>query len=224
MISWQPWDSDLGYGRQSRYSLGAIAQGRFDKYVRNWARQAAAFKGKLLLRFAHEMNGPWYPWGVNHAGNSAKKYVTAWRHIHGIFLRAGATNVRWVWAPYAVHGKANKVLRGVYPGDKYVDVLGPAGYARRQSGTYKSVFAETIAAIEKISTKPIVISETAVTNKVSKKLPFIQSFFTGINADKRIRGFVWFDSQRSDSPWKLANPNLVRAFKAGLARFQKVKG
>lgn len=219
MVSWQPWDSSLGHGRQSLYSLGSISRGRFDKYITNWAHAAASFGKPIYLRFAHEMNGPWYPWGFNHVGNSASGYVRAWRHIHNIFVREGATNVRWVWAPYAVHGKANKSLAKLYPGDRYVDVLGPAGYARRQSGSYGSVFAETISALERLSSKPIVISETSVTNAVPLKLKFIQSFFVGITKDKRVRGFVWFDSQRPDSVWRIRNPKLVRAFRSGVGKF-----
>jgi hypothetical protein len=45
-----------------RYRIGAIAQGRFDVELRRWARAAASTKIPLLVDFACEMNGDWFPW------------------------------------------------------------------------------------------------------------------------------------------------------------------
>lgn len=45
-----------------RYGLGAIAQGRFDAELRRWARAAASTNIPLLVDFACEMNGDWFPW------------------------------------------------------------------------------------------------------------------------------------------------------------------
>ena len=55
-----------------------------------WARQVAAYKGPVLLRFAQEMNGRWYPWSESTNGNHRGEFVRAWRHVHAIFDRAGS--------------------------------------------------------------------------------------------------------------------------------------
>src|SRR5918992_3851186 len=52
IITWQP----------PAGSIGAIADGGYDGYAREYARAVRAWGGPLLLRFAHEMNGEWIPW------------------------------------------------------------------------------------------------------------------------------------------------------------------
>ena len=52
-------------------------------------RLAANYEKPLYLRFAHEMNGGWFPWGVGTNGNGPADYVAAWRHIHDIFEQKG---------------------------------------------------------------------------------------------------------------------------------------
>ena len=99
-ITWEPWDTTKPLGAsQPRYSLRNIADGKFDSYIRTWARTLAAYGGEVQLRFAQEMNGDWYPWGRGTNGNTPAEFVKAWRHVHDIFTAAGATNVQWVWRP-----------------------------------------------------------------------------------------------------------------------------
>jgi hypothetical protein len=46
-----------------RESLAAIASGRYDAYLRQFAAEVRALRAPVALSFAHEMNGSWYPWG-----------------------------------------------------------------------------------------------------------------------------------------------------------------
>ena len=59
-----------------------------------FARSLAGFHGTVDLRYAHEMNGTWYPWSHDPIG-----YRRAWRHVVRVFRAAGAANVRFVWSP-----------------------------------------------------------------------------------------------------------------------------
>src|SRR5262249_46799025 len=71
VISWEPWDykqaNDNGY--QPAYRLSAIAGGTYDPYIRSWATGIAALPYPVVIRFAHEMNGFWYPWCEQSNGN-----------------------------------------------------------------------------------------------------------------------------------------------------------
>ncbi len=51
---------DLGAG----VLAGAISRGDHDEALRSIARTLATHQGPVLIRFAHEMNADWYPWGV----------------------------------------------------------------------------------------------------------------------------------------------------------------
>ncbi len=113
LLTWEPWDE----------SLAAIADGRDDAYLRRVAGEVAAERGPVYIRFAHEMNGDWYPW----AGDPTA-YVAAWRHIWRVFAAAGATNARWVWAPDLFAGlpraRWRLAVAAYWPGARYVDIVG----------------------------------------------------------------------------------------------------
>ena len=135
MINWS--SHKLGAGvNQADFQLRDIYNGNYDTYIRRWATAAKNWGHPLFLRFNHEMNGWWYPWGegklsngtiVN--GNSAGDFVRAWRHVHGLFRSVGATNVTWVWSPNHM-GTSSQYpsLSTVYPGDAYVNWTGFSVY------------------------------------------------------------------------------------------------
>jgi hypothetical protein len=125
VITWEPWLVDFENrlhpelplrDARDRGGLAAIAQGQYDFYIDAWAREAAAFKSTILLRFAHEMNDPYrYPWGPQN--NSTADFVGAWKHVHDRFRSAGASNVLWVWAPHVAYAG----YESFYPGPDVVD-------------------------------------------------------------------------------------------------------
>lgn len=115
--TWQPQQSGGG-ATQPAYTLAAITAGNWDSYITTWATAAKAWGYPFFLRFMHEMNGSWYPWGVGANGNARTDFVPAWQHVHDIFTSVGATNVTWVWCP----NQSNSLsISGLYPGDSYVD-------------------------------------------------------------------------------------------------------
>ena len=133
LISWEPWDYRKESpivslrGDQPAYSLANIVNGDYDRYIRSWAKGVKGLGYTIALRFAHEMNGNWYPWGVFTNGNDSREYVRAWRHVHGIFTSVGATNVIWVWSPNIIWNTFTH-LSSLYPGNNYVDWIGLSGY------------------------------------------------------------------------------------------------
>ena len=91
--------NDASSGDQPAYRLAAIIDGTYDAYIRSWATGMAALPYPVVIRFAHEMNGFWYPWCEQSNGNRPGDYVAAWRHVHDLFADAGAHNVTWLWSP-----------------------------------------------------------------------------------------------------------------------------
>jgi hypothetical protein len=129
MITWEPWVVDFDprirtnlppVAEREYASLASIAKGEYDFYIVPWAKAAAASKRPLFIRFAHEMNDPYrYPWGPQN-GNRPEDFVAAWRHVHLIFQKMGATNVLWVWSPHV----SMPWFEYYYPGPEYVDWIG----------------------------------------------------------------------------------------------------
>jgi hypothetical protein len=119
MITWEPWTSafrqNAGRPETARLArLREVAEGRYDAYIRTWAREAVIFGRPFFLRFAHEMNNPQYPWSQQ-AGNTPADFIDAWRHVWRIFEQEGARNVIWTWSPQ------NRFVAELYPGGEYVD-------------------------------------------------------------------------------------------------------
>ena len=89
----------------------------------------------IWMRFGHEMNGDWYPWGsglnqgttVRHLGNTPQDYINAYRHVVDRFRAAGLGSkmVKWVFSPNVWY-KDN--FSQYYPGDTYVDMIGVSGF------------------------------------------------------------------------------------------------
>ena len=75
----------------SRVSVSAIANGRYDNYLRDYAKAIRLYHHPVILSFGHEMNGYWYSWGYTHTPPAV--FVAAWRHIVTLFRTLRAQNV-----------------------------------------------------------------------------------------------------------------------------------
>lgn len=219
MITWEPWDPAAG-ANQPTYSLGAIVSGAHDDFVRRWARAAAGWGKPLYLKFAHEMNGDWYPWAANANGNSAAQYGAMWKHVRAIFRQEGATNVRWVWSPnIAFPGSAP--FAQLYPGDSAVDWVGLDGYnfgtsqSWSQWTNFVGVFGPSYDSLAQIASKPMLIGETASGELGGDKAAWItQGLLTDApNRFPRLRAIVWFDENK-ETDWRInSSPTTLAAFR-----------
>jgi hypothetical protein len=195
IVTWEPYNQ----------SLWDIAAGNYDPYLRRSAQIAGSWGGELAIRFAHEMNGNWYPWT-----GSPSAYVAAWRHIVTVFREAGATNVRWLWSPN-VDRTGSMPFPAYFPGDEWVDYVGLDGYnwgATRgnQWSSLKKVFASSYATITQLSAKPLIITETSSSEIGGDKAAWIRNgFMKTIPQDfPRVIGVVWFNASKEDD-WRIAS-------------------
>lgn len=127
-MSDEAWD--WANGRYSMITWGAAdtyayENGSQDAWVTAQARRMAAFGHPIFLRFYHEPDGDYRKNQVH----TAADYIAAWRHVHDLFLQAGATNVVWVWCPTAwKFNVKNPTPPSFYPGDDVVDWIAADGY------------------------------------------------------------------------------------------------
>lgn len=220
MITWEPWDYTGGQ-KQPAFALRRIAGGAYDPYIRRWARGIRAWGKPLLLRFAHEMNGDWYPWAEAANGNAAGDYVKAWRHVHRIFRSVGTRNVKWVWSPNVAY-PGSTPLAGLYPGDRYVDWVGVDGYnwGTSQPGkrwqSFQELFDPTLAEVSRITDKPVMLAEVASSELGGDKAAWITDFFAALKRRPQIRAFAWFNHDK-ETDWRIQSSDSARAaFAAGV--------
>lgn len=219
--------------------------GKFDDYLRQYARDIVATGLPLGIRLNHEMNGTWYPWSEDDGygkainGNRPGDYVAAWRHVYDIFAEEGANDlVVWIWAPNIINRlpdshKQSSYLDSLYPGDEYVDWVGLSAYLRppfRASVTYDFgyTFDASLAELRRITDKPIMLAEVGATEIGDRKAAWLTSFFENladpVNDD--IIGFNWFNlavtsyvqGERTTNDWRIdSRSDSLQAFKNGLS-------
>lgn len=217
IVTWEPWGEEGG----PVFRLKDIASGKYDSYIHNSALSAAAWGRPLFIRFAHEMNGGWYPWGRGSNGNTAKVYKEAWRHIVRIFEAEGADNVKWVWCPNE-NSNGRFAFKPYYPGDRWVDWVGLDGFNWSLSPHWQSfgeIFASSYNSLVGMTERPVMIVETGswetggskaewVTNALDRELPE----FT------HVRAFLWWSVDDSRGDLRVdSSPAALAALRASLA-------
>ena len=194
LMTWEPFNY-AGSFPQATYSLANINAGHFDATINGMASNIAAWGKPLLVRLAHEMNGSWYPWGLGVNGNTAAQYITMWRKVVTAFRMAGASNVRWVWCPNVDQA----TMAQFYPGDDYVDWIALDGYNKGAVNgntwiTFQNMLISSYNQICAITTKPLMIAETASNETGGDKPQWIRDMFAMIpTAFPRIRAVIWYD-------------------------------
>ncbi|MES9522744.1 glycoside hydrolase family 26 protein [Streptomyces capoamus] len=221
VISWQPWAGRKQGTDQPKYALAKISDGTYDAYVTRFAKAVAGHKWPVVIRFAHEMNGAWYPWSEQRSGNHKGEYVKAWRHVHDLFEQAGADNVIWLWSPNILRPVPKVSLAELYPGDDYTDWIGMVGYAVQEK-TAAAVFDPTLKKLRKLTDRPVVITEAGA-EPGAWKAAWIGDFFDWLGKSEQddVIGFIWFERDREQgggADWRFTeNAETLKAFRHGLA-------
>jgi hypothetical protein len=212
------------------FSLSAVINGNFDTYLQQFAQQAQAWGHPFFLRFDWEMNGNWFPWNEGVNGNQSGQFAAAWRHVHDIFVAAGATNVTWVWCPVVTEEGVTTPLAGLYPGDAYVDwtcmdgynwgtaLHGPNGWL-----SFDQVFGATYAELTKsvAPSKPVMIGEVASSENGGSKAAWITTMFAELpTVYPSIRALLWFDDNESMDAAVETSASSLAAFSHGIASSQ----
>ena len=209
--------------------LSQIAAGNYDTYLHKAAAVAKGWGSRLVIRFAYEMNlspDAGIPWGGGRgaiAGNSAGDYIAAWRHVVSIFRADGASNTEFVWAPNIDDGGIP--FTQYFPGDEWVDDVGLDGYnwgSAFESTGHKwlslgDTFASSYATLTQLSSKPVMLTETASAEIGGDKASWIRRGFLNEIPQlfPRVSAAIWFNVQK-ESDWR------VDSSQASLEAFREV--
>ena len=220
LITWEPWITNpLG-------TLEAIAAGSYESYVKDFLLAAKAWGKPFFLRFAHEMNGNWYPWDGWHNGesNGPDAYKRAWIYLFNLKQELAADNVNLVWCPNnnSFPAVAWNNIYAYYPGDHYVDWVGMDGYNWGYSDwqTFNDVFGTIYNQLTLFTAKPLMIGEFASgSSEAHSKSAWITDAFAKIeNQYPRIKLFCWFNINK-ERDWRVdSSPDAAAAFNNSLQK------
>ena len=196
-------------------SIPAIAAGSYDGYLRSYADSVRDFGHAVVIGFGHEMNGTWYSWGYGHV--QPRTFVAAWRHLVTLFRRQGADNVTWMWTINVDQPKTAPAASW-WPGAGYVSWVGIDGYFVRPSDTFANVFTPTIDQVRTFTSKPVLLSETAI-GPAAGQAAKMGDLFHGMRRYRTL-GLIWFDIAQHQGlyhqDWRIEDsPAAQAAFRVG---------
>jgi hypothetical protein len=178
-------DEEQGHPEEV-FTMQNIIDGVFDTELKKWAKDAKKDNIPMLVDFAVEMNGDWFPWsGVFTGGDTTdaygdptypdgpERFRDAYRHIIDIFRVEDVKHITWFFHPDqgSYPNESWNKAKYYYPGDDYIDWIGFSLYGAQEitEGWEGLEFSTQLAAhyidIKAISgTKPIALLEFGVTD------------------------------------------------------------
>jgi hypothetical protein len=202
-------------------SVAAIASGKYDGYLSEYAEAVRAYHHPVILSFGHEMNGTWYSWGYQNV--TPKTFVAAWRHVVSLFRALGAKNVTWMWTVNIINDtQAGHIPspKHWWPGGKYVNWVGIDGYYLKSTWQFAPLFGPTISVVHELTDDPILIAETGAVPEAGQAAK-ISDLFAGIKA-YGLLGFVWFDATNSKGlVFGIDSPTAIAAFRKGATSYSR---
>jgi mannan endo-1,4-beta-mannosidase len=234
LIIWQPVGTGKPPGSPSSpplqescgVSYDKIIGGDWDTYIHSWAQAAAATTGPVLIRFAHEMDGNWFPYSTLNCGNSVKKFKRMWQYVVNIFRHDGATNVKFVWSPRS----ATTAQKALYPGDSYVDYVGVTAFnwAASKGKPWQSLttlVSKATKGLTTYSSKPWIVAETGSVEQTGYSRPlWLKTGYAGLySALPRVAIVMYFNVDmrlraHNQPNWQLHTTADFKAYKAVLAQ------
>lgn len=218
-ITWQPQINNVGI------IYSDVADGNYDNYLDDFSQRVASLDCKLRITLAPEMNGDWASWWVGGSGNSPSSFISFWRYVVDKFGQNGADNVEWVWSPNVHYWGEKYSFSQYFPGDAYVGYTGLEGYNWGTSQTwsewqsFREVFYSSYRDLVNLSSKSILITETASSEKGGDKAAWIKKMFADLNSVfPRIKGFTWFNMNK-ETDWRIqSSPASKLAFINGIIK------
>ncbi len=214
-IAWEPTNARAANGCDQDYlnvvvPPDSIIAGACDDYIRAYANALKATGYRYLIKFAHEMNNSSRPWWPGNFGETPSTYVQMWRHVVDVFRSQNVTNVEWVWAPIfrSYPDTSANDVHLFYPGDNYVDWVGPMGYNYYTTlnwgwMTFSDIFDATLKDFACLYRKPQIIHEFgSVEGNASSptKAQWITDAYLKAQNYPFLRSVVWYNDQDALNP------------------------
>jgi hypothetical protein len=212
LLSWEPWGI--------RFS--DVTSHRKDSYLQKVADAARAFPFDVYVRPWPELNGNWSTWqptpdGHRRDGGTPAQFIAAWRYVVSFFHDRGIHNLKFVFNVDASNPPSNTPVRDIWPGSRYVDVLGIDGFNWGEGDwrSFEAVFAQMYATLVRLDPNlPVWITEFGCAP--GRKRPSWLAEMMTTRAFSRLAAVVYFDVKTRED-WRLgaADRQAIRAHLRG---------
>lgn len=169
-------------------NMKKLAAGKYDSYLKQWAAADKKTGLPIILSFAPEANGDWYPWGKGHV--SAALFRKLYQHVHNVLLKDGAKRITWLWQVDRT-SKNTESLKAIFPGKAYVSEIGFDGQLSIATSTFDRVFGPTLKQVRAFTKIPVLLSEVGVEHG-STAAAKIKNLYAAAHKDS-LTALVFFD-------------------------------
>lgn len=248
LVFWSPWDKPYEESKgPDKYSLTSIIAGEHDAYIDMWAEKARDFGFPMIVSFANEMNGEWFPWsGVLYGGSKIlpgtqpykyegpETFKKAYRHVVDRVRAKGAKNVQWVLhlMNYSLPQEPWNLAAEYYPGPDYCDWLGFSLYgvqfADDEWAPYYHLLDWPVEEMRRIdATKPVMVCEWGVGEfpTLGSKADWFRDAFKQMKDPKyaNLKACVYWHERWQNDDGRYSNlhvnssPEALAAYRQGVA-------
>lgn len=179
-------------------NLKDIADGKYDKQLIKFLKDAENDGRYFQIRTLHEFNGNWYPWCIYKEGNTLSEFHKAWQHVTDIIHDSNA-NVEIQLNYNQISASEYYSFKDMYPGHDNVDKIVITTYNRagtdnehKEWKTFYDNFKEPYAEITSFTSKPIGIAEISSTTYGGSKPIWILQTANGMKEFDRVVEVTWF--------------------------------
>jgi hypothetical protein len=248
MVWWEPIDPGNPLnGKYSRHKSTYVLH-KNDDYIEEWAREAKLFgrqdpgnpndDTKIVLRFAHEANGTWFPWTVGVKDNTAKTFKKYWRYVYNKFKAEGALPyVDFLWSVTNKSCNGCNPYAKIFPGNSFIDYAGITAFnwgKQRQWKSMRAILVKPMSQLSKVTHKPVIVAELAsnyLPKKKSKATWIKNGYVKAYRGWGRIKAIMYLNSdqpkhEHNHPDWRLSKPGngSAQAAYAAISKKYKFKG
>ena len=196
VVAWEPWNPSEGMNQSTDY-LAEIPKGTLDSYLEEFGSSIKNYEKLVIIRFGHEMNGNWYPWG-----RRPEEYKIAYRYVVDFFKKQGVGNAKFMWSINAESVPIEPIgnVKNYYPGDAYVDFIGLDGFNYGQGGgrswrSFDQIFSSVYTFVTSAyPEKQVMISETASGEEGGDKAAWVRDMYMSLGTKyRKVDEVIWFN-------------------------------
>lgn len=152
--------------------LAAIAQGKFDSQLHDFAQLIKQDGRKITVRPLYEGNGSWYHWQAFHKNNKPENFIPAFQHLVTLLRNEtnGLVRIDLNYSRRSANGKVDNFAQ-IFPGDDYVDQLTISSYNRcgtskdhTQLKSFAEEFRPAYQELTRLSQRPVGVAEVGTTD------------------------------------------------------------
>lgn len=196
MITWEPWQNlfDNNKSGADKKVFKRIVEGSYDQYLQRFCNQIITLNKPVYIRFAHEMDNPFYPWSKT-GNNTGEEFKAAWKYVYNFFLDQAAYNVIWVWNPWKA-----ETLEDYFPGEQYVDWIGVTNLnygssaSSQKSMSMEALYKPFHQSPVFRSGLPVMLAEMGSLAAVGKQNEWFHAAFQAKRKFPEIKGYIFFNS------------------------------